>query len=359
MRIAQVAPLFEAVPPRLYGGTERVVSWLTEALVARGHEVTLYASGDSRTRARLVPVVPRALRLGGPEMPLAAHLLQLAEVRARGAAHDVVHVHTDLAHLLALPPHAPPVLTTLHGRLDVPGLAPLFARFPDHPLVSISDAQRAAMPDAAWMATVHHGLPVDRIPVGHGRGNYVAFVGRMSPEKRPDTAIRIARRLGLRLVLAAKIEEQDRDYFTRCVRPLLDGPGIEFVGEVDETRKVRLLGEARALLFPVLWPEPFGLAMIEAMACGTPVVTRRCGATPEVVLHGRTGFVCDTDEAVADALGRIDAIDRAACRRHVETHFSVERMTRDYEALYAALAGGSTRAVRRRGAAPPGGVAAG
>ena len=337
MRIAQVAPLLEAVPPRLYGGTERVVSWLTETLVRHGHEVTLFASGDSRTRARLVPVVPTALRLGGRELPLVAHVLQLGMLQAMASQFDVVHVHADLLHLPALPPRQPAVLTTLHGRLDIAGVAAVLRHFHGHPLVSISHAQRRPVPDAAWAATVHHGMPVDAVPVGAGDGGYVAFVGRLSPEKRPDVAIRLARRAGVRIVLAAKMEPLEQEYFDARVRPLLDEPGVEWVGEVDEAQKVQLLGAARALLFPILWPEPFGLAMIEAMACGTPVVTRRCGATPEVVADGRTGFVCDDDDGVLAALERVDRIERAACRRWVEERFSAERMTRDYEAVYARL----------------------
>jgi glycosyltransferase involved in cell wall biosynthesis len=339
MRIAQVAPLAEAVPPRLYGGTERVVSWLTETLVAHGHDVTLFASGDSRTRARLVPVVPTALRLGGADLPLAAQVLQVGIVQSMGASFDVVHVHADLVHLPALGARQPPVLTTMHGRLDIPGVAAVLRHFRSHPLVSISHAQRAPVPDAAWIATVHHGLPLDNLPLGAGAGDYVVFLGRMSPEKRPDVAIRLARRAGIRLVLAAKVESIDEEYFESRVRPLLKEPGIEWIGEVDEQQKVGLLGAARALLFPILWPEPFGLAMIEAMACGTPVITRRCGATPEVVADGRTGFVCDDDDGVVRALARLDRIDRAACRRWVEERFSAERMTRDYEAVYARLTG--------------------
>lgn len=337
MRIAQLAPLAEAVPPKLYGGTERVVSWLSEALVARGHQVTVFATGDSTTAAELVPVLPKALRLGGPEDPLASHVLQMGIVRDRADDFDVIHSHVDLLGFLAFATARPPVLTTLHGRLDLPGLPAALAHFRRHPLVSISDAQRLPAPDAAWLATVYHGLPVDGIPVGPGRGDYFAWIGRMSPEKRPHAAIRLARRAGVRLLIAAKIEAVDRVYFEQQVKPLLHEPGIEYVGEVSEEQKMRLLGDARALLYPIFWPEPFGLAMVESLACGTPVLTRRCGSTPEIVDDGVVGFIGDDDEDVYRAIANVDRIDRRACRRWVEQRFTADRMAGDYESLYADL----------------------
>jgi glycosyltransferase involved in cell wall biosynthesis len=345
MRIAQLAPLAESVPPRLYGGTERVVSWLTEALVARGHDVTLFASGDSVTSARLIPIGDRALR-GGSGDPMAAHTMLVAMAKARADEFDVVHSHVDFLPFLAFDGVRPAVLGTMHGRLDLPWLPPLFRQFRDFPLVSISNAQRHPAPAANWVATVYHGLPIDGFPTGDGRGDYLLFLGRMSPEKRPEAAIAAARRAGVRLLLAAKVDDVDRAWFTRTVEPLLSQPGIEFVGEVDEHRKHELLCAARAMLFPIDWPEPFGLAMIEAMACGTPVITRRCGSTPEVVADGVTGFVCDDDAAVVDAIRRIDTIDRVACRRRVEERFAVERMVAAYEEVYERLI--AARAARGR-----------
>lgn len=349
MRIAQIAPLAESVPPRLYGGTERVVSWLTEALVARGHDVTLFASGDSVTSARLVAVGDRALR-GRSGDPVASHVLMTALARERAEQFDVVHSHIDFLPFLAFDGSKPPIVGTMHGRLDLPWLPPMFRQFRGVPLVSISDAQRRPAPDANWIATVHHGLPVAGYPVGEGRGDYMLFLGRMSPEKRPEAAIAAARRAGVRLLLAAKVDDVDRVWFDRTVAPLLSGPDVEFVGEVDEHEKHALLCDARAMLFPIDWPEPFGLAMIEAMACGTPVITRRCGSTPEVVADGVTGFVCDDDDAVVDAIRRIDTIDRLACRRRVEERFSTERMAADYEAVYERLL--AARSVRVRPVVP-------
>lgn len=336
LRIAQLAPLHEAVPPRQYGGTERVVHWITEELVRRGHDVTLFASGDSRTQARLVPVVPTALRPTGVIDAVAPHFQQVGMVRDRLSEFDVVHSHIDY---FPFPMHRrgdPPLVTTMHGRLDLPELAPVYRWFRQMPLVSISDAQRAPLPDVNWVATVHHGLPLDHYPMGRGSGDYFVFLGRMSSEKRPHVAIDAARRAGVRLVLAAKVDAAGQRYFDEQVAPRLRHPGIEFVGEIDAAETARLLGEARALLFPILWPEPFGLAMIEALACGAPVITRRCGSTPEIVTHGETGYLCDDDELPA-AIRDIDRIDRVACRRRAETHFSVARMVDGYEAVYRRL----------------------
>jgi glycosyltransferase involved in cell wall biosynthesis len=338
MRIAQLAPLDEAVPPRRYGGTERVVSWLTEELVRRGHEVTLFASGDSESAAEVVPVIARAERPKGDLDSLVARMLQLGMMARRAHEFDVIHSHLDVFGMPGLAGH--PALSTLHGRLDT-GLYPsILKTFADHPLVSISDAQRAPVPGANWLATVPHGLPIERYPFTPVAGDYFAFIGRISPEKRPHVAIEIARRAGVRLVLAAKVDHVDREYFEQMVRPRLGEPGIEFVGELEEQDKIELARGARALLFPILWPEPFGLAMIESLACGTPVLTRRCGSTPEIVTHGKVGFVCDSDAEIERSISRVDEIDRRDCRLTVEARFTATHMARRYEALYERVADG-------------------
>jgi len=337
MRIAQLAPLHESVPPGGYGGTERVVSWLTEELVRRKHEVTLFATADSCTAAELVAVVPEGLRPAGVADANGPHLVELALLRARLAQFDVVHSHIDYFALPFRRAGDPPFVHTMHGRIDLPEQRPVYSAFPDEPLVSISDEQRTALPQLDWVATVYHGLPIDDYPFGRGNGDYVLFLGRMSEEKRPHVAIEVARRAGVRLVLAAKIDDSNRAYFEREVQPLLAQPGVDFVGETGPEETIRLLAEARALLFPVDWPEPFGLVMIEAMACGTPVIASRCGSTPEVVADGVTGFVCDDEAALCRALGRIGDLDRAACRRWVAERFSVTCMTDDYETVYRRL----------------------
>jgi glycosyltransferase involved in cell wall biosynthesis len=341
MRIAQIAPLYESVPPRLYGGTERVVSWLTEELVRRGHEVTLFASGDSRTSARLVAAYPRGLRLD-PSLPdpVALHTIELAQAFERAADFDVIHCHVDYLAFPYVRLVDTPVVHTLHGRLDLRHLVHLFAHFPEAPLVSISDSQREplrALP-LSWRATVHHGLPLAEVPWRpRNDGRYLAFLGRISPEKRPDLAIAVAKQLGVPLRIAAKVDEADRKYFDRTIRPLLSHPLIEFVGEVGEPQKWEFLGEARGLLFPIDWPEPFGLSMIEALACGTPVIARPCGSAPEVVRDGEVGFLGETVDQLVDAVKRIDLIDRARCRAYAEERFSVGVMTDQYEAVYRAL----------------------
>lgn len=339
MRIAQVAPVAEAVPPERYGGTERVVSWLTEELVRRGHDVTLFAAGSSRTSATLVPVVPCALRQNDQRYDTVSwQPLVEALVQKRATEFDVIHSHIDeFAVAMLSRGVATPVLTTLHGRLDQ-GYVQRLLRNNRMPAVSISYAQRDPVPSAWWAANIYHGLPLDRYQPGPGDGDYVVFLGRISPEKRPHVAIDIARRAGVRLVIAAKIDPVDRRYFEDVVRPRLSDPLVDFVGEVDEQAKGRLLRHARALLFPILWPEPFGLVMAEAFAYGTPVITRRCGSTPEVVAHGRVGYVCDDDESLIDALKQVGQINRANCRRWVKEHFPVERMTADYERVYQTLA---------------------
>jgi glycosyltransferase involved in cell wall biosynthesis len=338
MRIAQVAPVAEAVPPEKYGGTERVVSWLTEELVRRGHDVTLFAAGSSRTSATLVPVVPRALRQGDHCYDTVSwQPLEEALVEERADEFDIIHSHIDEFAVAMLNRGViTPMVTTLHGRLDREDVQQLLAD-DRMPAVSISYAQRDPVPSASWAANVYHGLPLDRYRPGPGDGDYLVFLGRMSPEKRPDVAIDVARRAGVRLVMAAKVDAADRRYFEEVVRPHLSDPLVDFVGEVDEPAKGRLLRHARALLFPILWPEPFGLVMTEALAYGTPVITRRCGSTPEVVAHGRVGYVCDDDDSLVDAVRQVGRIDRTDCRRWVEEHFSVERMTANYERVFETL----------------------
>ena len=339
LRIAQVAPLYERVPPDRYGGTERVVAHLTDELVRRGHEVTLYATGESRTRARLVPVTEKPLRLHPPPDPVALHLLGLIQAFEHVPAFDLVHCHVDyLAFPLARLARAASV-HTLHGRLDLPHLIPLFAHYHDVPLVSISDAQRAPFAGLrlTWAGTVHHGLPLEDYPFSPHGGDYLAFLGRISPEKGLDRAIAVAKAAGVPLRIAAKVDPADRVYFEREIEPLLDHPLIEYVGEIGMDGKAAFLGGARALLFSIDWPEPFGLAMIEAMACGTPVIARPCGSVPEVIDDGETGIIADSHAELVAAVRSVDAISRAACRAAAERRFSVERMVDDYEALYRRL----------------------
>ena len=334
VRLAQVAPLYESVPPHLYGGTERIVSYLTEELLRRGHEVTLFASGDSVTRARLVAGASRALRLDPIVVdPLPYHIAQIQRVAALARRFDVIHNHMDYIGLPLTALADTPVVTTLHGRLDIPDLPVVFAAYPSAPLVSISDAQRGPLASANWYATVHHGLPVTSFQMGRGDGGYLAFLGRISPEKGVDAAIRVAAAAGLPLKIAAKIDRVDRAYCEETIRPLLGGH-VEFLGEIGGDDKVRFLGGARALLFPIDWPEPFGLVMIEALACGTPVIALRRGSVPEVVQEGVTGFVCDDEASMIEAVRRVDTIDRATCRRVFESRFSDVRMVDDYERVY-------------------------
>lgn len=337
MRIAQVAPLYESVPPRLYGGTERVVAHLSDALLNAGHDVTLFAAADTDTTAVLVPVRDQAIRLDPAPLKsdVAAHLSMLEEVRRRSDAFDVVHFHLDLLHYPFFSDRAERTLTTLHGRLDLKDLAEAYRRWPQFPLVSISNHQRAPIPGANWFGTVHHGLPETLYPfVERPRGDYLAFLGRISPEKRLDRAIRIARRAGLPLKIAAKVDAADKEYFQQEIRPLLDAPGVEFVGEICDAEKAGFLGDALALLFPIDWPEPFGLVMIEAMACGTPVIGWRCGSVPEVLEDGVTGrIIASEDEAVA-AVGQVAALDRRLIRATFERRFSSDVMAQGYVELY-------------------------
>jgi glycosyltransferase involved in cell wall biosynthesis len=339
MKIAQIAPLIESVPPRLYGGTERIVSYLTEELVALGHQVTLFASGDSITAADLVPCVPKALRLDtGVRDPIPYYMLMLDRVRQRADEFDILHFHIDQFQFPLFRPIAGRTVTTLHGRQDLPDLIPLYMGVDDMPLVSISNAQRLPVPNANFAATVYHGLPVGlHRPIEMSRGSYLAFLGRISPEKRPDRAIKIARALGIPLKIAAKVDRADDVYFKTQIEPLLDGPGVEFIGEIDEHQKTEFLGEAQALLFPVDWPEPFGLSMIEAMACGTPVLAFRCGSVPEIVEDGVTGAIVSTMEEAIAALPRVIALDRKKVRRRFEQRFSATRMAKDYVGVYRSL----------------------
>ncbi|MFO7173261.1 MAG: glycosyltransferase family 4 protein [Bacillota bacterium] len=338
MRIAQVAPLYESVPPRLYGGTERVVSYLTEELVRRGHEVTLFASGDSQTSANLVAICPQALRLGGAVDQMCHHILMLEKVFQLADSFDVIHFHCDYLHFPLSRRFAKvPVVTTLHGRLDLPDIRPLYEEFRDQPVVSISDAQRRPLPFLNWQRTVYHGLPADLYTFHEKPGDYLAFLGRISPEKRVDRAIEIARRVGMRIKIAAKIDAADRAYYEEKIRPLMQDPLVEFIGEIGEKEKDEFLGNAYALLFPIDWPEPFGLVMIEALACGTPVIAYPHGSVPEVLEDGVTGFIVRSiDEAVA-AVERIPEIDRRACRAAFERRFTAERMAEDYLEVYTKL----------------------
>ncbi len=342
MKIAQIAPLYESCPPKLYGGTERIVSYLTEELVRQGHDVTLFASGDSVTAAKLMPFATQALRLDpAVRDPLPHHVMMLDEVCRQADSFDVLHFHTDLLHCPMIRDFADRTVTTLHGRLDLPDLRPFYRAFPDQPLVSISDAQRRPMPPVNWVGTVHHGLPRDLLPfTAHPAGRYLAFLGRISPEKRPDRAIQIAARAGLPLKIAAKVDKADLAYWEDVIAPMVAAhPNVEFIGEINEHQKADFLGNASALLFPIDWPEPFGLVMIEAMACGTPVIAFRCGSVPEVIDDGISGFIVhDIDEAVA-AVKRLSELDRALVRRTFERRFTVQRMAEDYLAIYHQLPG--------------------
>jgi glycosyltransferase involved in cell wall biosynthesis len=338
MKIAQVAPLYESVPPKLYGGTERVVSYLTEALVDQGHEVTLFASGDSETAARLVPVCSRALRLH-PDCvdKLAHHVLMLQEVMERARNFDIVHFHIDYLHFPMSRLSNLPQVSTLHGRLDLPDLISLYKKFSDMPLVSISMSQREPLSWANWVGNVHHGIPRHRLSLGDGSGRYLAFLGRISPEKRVDHAIEIAHACGLPLKIAAKVDPADCEYFNEKIKPLLNDPRIEYIGEIPDSEKAGFLGKAHALLFPVDWPEPFGLAMIESMACGTPVIAFRRGAVAEVVRNGVSGFVVDGVTDAVRAVRHVESLSRAKCRVEFEQRFTSDRMADDYVKIYSAV----------------------
>lgn len=342
MRIAQVAPLAESCPPKLYGGTERVTHFLTEELVKLGHDVTLFASGDSQTSARLVPCVPHALRLSENVLDVTPyHVSMVEQVRRRLSDFDIVHFHIDLFHYPAVRTWDCPTVTTLHGRLDLPDLQPFFTIFGDIPLVSISHHQRRPLPPVNWVGTVHHGLPEDLLPFNRIGGEYLVFLGRISPEKRPDRAIEIAARAGLPLKIAAKVDRADRDYWTREIEPLVRAhPNVEFIGEINEKGKAELLGNAAALLFPIDWPEPFGLVMIEAMSCGTPVIAWREGSVPEVIDDGVTGRIVTSVDDAAAAVYDVMRYDRAVVRARFEERFSASRMANDYLRVYQKLIDG-------------------
>jgi glycosyltransferase involved in cell wall biosynthesis len=341
VKIAQIAPLYESVPPKLYGGTERVVASLCDALVDLGHDVTLFSSADARTKARLVALRDQAIRLddsGAPSSDVAAHLVLLHEVRRQASHFDVLHFHLDLLHLPLFEQLAEKCVTTLHGRLDIKDLPAVFDCWPTHGLVSISNHQRRPVPNAKWLATVPHGLPAGQFTFNPSpAGEYFAFLGRISPEKGPETAIRLAIRAGVPLKIAAKVDDVDKAYFKTVIEPLLEHPLIEFIGEIGEAHKSQFLGNARGLLFPIRWPEPFGLVLIEAMACGTPVIAYRCGAVPEIIQQGVSGFIIKSPEQAINAMGRIDCLDRRAVRCEFERRFTAQHMACAYVDVYAGL----------------------
>lgn len=340
MRIAQIAPLTESVPPKCYGGTERVVSWLTEELVKQGHDVTLFASGDSVTSAKLIPMCDKSLRTNEKcrdAMP--HHVLLVNDVIQRANEFDIIHSHIDYLLYPFVRGKRTRSLHTLHGRLDLPDLVPLYEEFDDVPVVSISDSQRKPLPMANWFGTVYHGLPDDLYSFTSKASDYLLFLGRICPDKRPDRAIEIAERTRQKLVIAAKVDPVDTKYFRQEIEPLLKSPYVDFIGEVTEPEKNELIGNARAVLFPIDWPEPFGIVMIESLACGTPVIAFNHGSVGEVIDHGKTGFHCSTVEDAVEAVHNIDKIDRSECRRTFEKRFTAQRMASDYANLYARLLG--------------------
>ena len=342
MKIAQIAPLTESCPPHLYGGTERIVSYLTEELVRQGHEVTLFASGDFRTAARLEPGCKVALRLD-PSVrdPIPSHIVMLEKVRTLASQFDVLHFHVDVLHYPFLHSFVDRTVTTLHGRLDLAELRPLYSTYRHAPLVSISNNQRAPMPPVNWVGNVYHGLPPDLLPfTAKPREGYLAFLGRIAPEKRPDRAIEIAARAGVTLKMAAKIDRVDQAYWDEVIKPLVDShPNVEFIGEINERQKAKFIGEASALIFPIDWPEPFGLVMIEAMACGTPVIAFRSGSTPEVIDDGVTGYLVDGVETAAAAVARLPNLNRAKVRARFDERFAIARVAEDYLKVYRTLPG--------------------
>jgi glycosyltransferase involved in cell wall biosynthesis len=339
MRIAQVAPLVESVPPTLYGGTERVVSWLTEELVGLGHEVTLFAAGNSVTRAALEPVVPCSLRLAGIYDSTPYNIIMLDQVASRQDEFDVLHFHVDFFHYPLFRRLAHKTLTTLHGRQDLPELPDIYRAFAHMPLVSISNHQRKPVPPVNWRGTVYHGLPEDLLKEGGGEGGYLAFLGRICADKGILPAIEIARRAGMTLKVAAKVDPADQGYFEREVRPVLDrSPHVDFIGEIGDADKPEFLGKAKALLFPISWPEPFGLVMIESMACGTPVIAFNCGSVPEIMEDGLTGFVVDDIDGAVAATARLDQLFRPSIRSRFEERFSSRAMALEYVRIYQELA---------------------
>jgi glycosyltransferase involved in cell wall biosynthesis len=340
MRIAQVAPLAESVPPKLYGGTERVISWLIDDLVKLGHDVTLFATGDSTTCARLVSVWPRALRLGRPRCdPAAAHTALLETIAKHASQFDMIHCHIDWTHLPILSRAGVPFLTTLHNRLDTPGLPEVIRQFPTAPFISISNNQRIPLAEANWLGTIYHGLPGDSLRPRLAAGSYLAFLGRLTREKGPETAIQLARSAGMPLRIAAKVPRAERGYFKEQIEPLIDGDDIQIIGEVNEGTKEEFLANAAALLFPIDWPEPFGLVMIEAMACGTPVIAFRRGSVPEVIEDGVTGFIVDNEAEALEAIRRLPELDRRGVRAGFDQRFTAQRMAEDYVRHYELLLG--------------------
>ncbi len=349
MRIAQIAPLAESVPPRLYGGTERVVAWLVDELVRLGHDVTLFASGDSMTRAKLNAVWPRALRLGRPRSdPVAAQAALLESMSQQATEFDIIHAHIDWLHLPSLSRLGVPFLTTCHGRLDLPGLPDVVQRFPDAPFVSISNHQRAPLRNANWAGTIYHGLPLHMFCPSFEPGSYLAFLGRLTAEKGPEPAIRIAHAAGMPLHIAAKLPRGERGYFKERLEPQIDGDQVKLTGEVDDDTKEKFLAGAKALLFPIDWPEPFGLVMIEAMACGTPVIAFRSGSVPEVIDEGVTGFIVDDESEAVAAVRRLDELDRRQVRARFEQRFTSERMAEEYVRQYEMLVADRARFGQRR-----------
>ncbi len=347
MKIAQIAPLVESVPPRLYGGTERVVSWLTEELVRQGHQVTLFASGDSVTKAELVAIVRRSLRLDGIHNSLPYNIIMLDQVASRLDEFDVLHFHIDFFHYPIFRNMAHKTLTTVHGRQDLPELPDIYRAFPHMPLVSISDHQRLPVPPVNWMGTVYHGMPENLFSLGKGEGGYLAFLGRICPDKGPVEAIEIARRAGMTLKIAAKVDPMDEPYFESVVAPLIEkSPHVEFIGEINDGRKQDFLGNAKALVFPICWPEPFGLVMIEAMACGTPVIAFAAGSVPEIMEDGLTGYIVNDVTAAAHAVSQLDRLYRPTIRARFEERFSARAMARDYLKIYRRLAELNKPAIR-------------
>ena len=350
MRIAQISPLTEAVPPALYGGTERVISWLTEELVALGHDVTLFASGDSVTSSRLEPFWPHALRLDGSVRDAAAlHMMMIERVCRRADEFDLLHFHLDYYPFSLMARERVPYVTTLHGRLDLPEHQPVFTTFPDTPVISISDSQRRPVPQANFVATVHHGLPAEKLRPQPIQPSYLAFLGRVSPEKRLDAAIRIARRCGLPLKIAAKVDRVDEDYFRMEIEPLLAQPGISFIGEIGDSAKAAFLSGAIALIVPIDWPEPFGLVMIEAMACGAPVIAFNRGSIPEIVEDRITGFIVEDEAGAAAAVRKVGLLSRELIRKRFEQKFTARRMAEDYLRVYRALIDRKTQRPRLLG----------
>ncbi len=340
LRIAQLGPLYERIPPNLYGGTERVVSYLTEELVRRGHDVTLFASGDSLTRAKLRSGYPRSLRLAGlsgAAIGPGLHMPMLADVYENAASFDVIHSHLDYWCFPFARLTPTPTVVTMHGRLDVEAIRPIYERFPHVPLVSISDSQRTPLPFMNWVGTVYHGLPPNLLQYNPNPGKYLAFLGRICPEKRVDIAIEVARKVGIPLKIAAKVDPVDKEYFEELIRPMLSPPDIEHIGEISEDEKSDFMGNAIALLFTIDWPEPFGLAMIESFACGAPVITRPCGSVPEIVKDGKTGYIASSVDELVDAVKRVDRLSRAECRAEFEARFTTTHMAARYEELYASL----------------------